>query len=460
MQLLNLLFGIFLSRMLMPSDYGMTGALTVFAAMAGTLAESGFILAIVNKKEVKHEDYNAVFWFSICMGALLYGVLFACAPLIAQFYHTPSLTPLARFLFLSFFMGSISTVPVACFFRNLMVKERSQIQIIAILISGTAGITCAYHGLGAWGIALQTVLYSGINTLLNWHFSPWRPTFSFHWQPLRGMLPFSSKLLFTAMFTQVSNNIFSLLLGHFYTLRQVGYYTQGNKWTIMGCSTILGMINNVGQPVFREASEDRLRLQNIFHKLLRFTAFVSFPAMLGLAAVSEELIVLSITDKWLPCVPVMQILCVWGAFVPVATLYANLMNSLGHPDIYMWNTIGLGLFQLVCLGISYSHGLHAMLSVYAAVNILWLLVWHHFAYRHAGILLSDVLKDIAPYLALSALAVGAACAVASLTENLYLSLLLKIVSAAALYLLCMWRLKSQVFRESLQYLFKKGNIQA
>ena len=459
LQLLNLIFGIFLSRLLSPSDYGMIGALTVFAAMAGTFAESGFILTIVNKKEARHEDYNAVFWFNICMGALLYLILFACAPFIADFYHTPELTNLARFLFLSFFIGSTSVAPVAYFFRNLMVKERSQIQIIAIIISGAAGLTCAYHGWGAWGIALQTVLYSSINTLLNWYFSPWRPTFSFHLQPLRQMLPFSSKLLFTSMFTQINNNIFSVLLGRFYTILQVGFYTQGNKWTTMGYSTILGMINNVGQPVFREASEDQQRLQNIFHKLLRFIAFVCFPAMFGLAIVAQELIVLSITDKWLPCVPIMQILCVWGAFMPISTLYSNLMNSLGRPNIYMWNTIGLGVFQLICLWFSYSHGLQIMLIIYTTANILWLLVWQYFAHKYAGILLFDVLKDIAPYLVLSIIAVGTAYIAASRIENLYLSLMLKIVLAAAIYLFCMWRLKSQVFRESLQYLFKKKNIQ-
>ena len=163
------------------------------------------------------------------------------------------------------------------------------------------------------------------------------------------------------------------------------------------------MINTVGQPVFREASEDMQRLQNIFRKLMRFTAFVSFPAMLGLAIVSQELIVISITEKWLPCVPVMQILCVWGAFMPISTLYSNLMNSIGRPNIYMWNTIALGIFQLLCVWGSYPYGLNVMLIVYTAANIFWLLIWHYFAHKHIGISLFNTLKDIAPYLIISCL---------------------------------------------------------
>ena len=148
MQLLNLVFGIFLARLLSTTDYGMVAVLTIFSAMAGIFSESGFILALVNKKEVKHEEYNSVFWFNISIGASLYLILFLCAPFIADFYHTPELTRLARFQFLSFFIGSFGTAPTAYFFRNLMVKERSQIQIAAILISGITGVSCAYHG---WG---------------------------------------------------------------------------------------------------------------------------------------------------------------------------------------------------------------------------------------------------------------------------------------------------------------------
>lgn len=458
LQLLNLAFGIFLSRLLTPDDYGMVGALTIFSALAGIFAESGFILAIVNKKEVRHDDYNAVFWFNITVGGTLYLLLFACAPLIARFYHTPELAPLARFLFLSFLVGSTTAAPLAYYFRNLMVKERSQIQITAIIVSGIVGVTCAYRGWGSWGIAVQTVVYSGMNALLIWLRSPWRPTFSFNRKALLDMLPFSSKLLFTSIFTHVNNNIFSVLLGRFYTLQQVGYYTQGSKWTTMGYSTVSGMVNSVGQPVFREASDDPARLQHIFHKMLRFTVFVSLPAMFGLGLVAEELIVIAITDKWLPCAPVMQILCVWGAFMPVSTLYSNLLNSLGRPNIYMWNTICLGAFQLLCVWASYPYGLHTMLVAFTAANLLWLGVWQHFARKHAGIRLRDVLKDIAPYLLVTLAVMAATWTATRGIDNLYLRLGAKIAMAAALYVLLMWRLRSKIFYESIQYLFKKKKI--
>lgn len=455
MQLLNLCFGIFLSRLLSPADYGIVGALTIFSAVAGIFTESGFTLAIVNKKTVTDEDYNAVFWFNLAAGAVLYALLYLLAVPIAAFYRQPEMVPLARFIFLAFVLGGLGTAPSAYFFRNLMVKERSVILLVAIVCSGTVGVICACAGMGYWAIATQTVVYSAVNTGALWWRCPWHPGFSFSRRALMSMLPFSSKQLLTSLFTHINNNFFAVLLGRFYGMRQTGYYTQGSKWTTMGYSTISGMINSVGQPVFRETVDDLERLRRVFHKMLRFAAFVSFPAMLGLGIVARELIVISVTDKWLPAVPVIQILCVWGAFMPFATLYSNLFNSLGRPNIYMWNTIALGLLQLGCVLVSYPFGLNVMLIVYTGVNILWLLVWHYFARRYVGLRLWPVLRDIAPYLIVAVAVMGVTVLATARITSPLLSLLAKIALATAMYSLLMWRLNSVVFRESLQFLFKR-----
>lgn len=455
LQLLNLVFGIFLARLLSPSDYGVIGALTIFSAVAGLLCESGFILAIVNKKEVTDDDYNAVFWFNVIMAFTLYGALFLAAPLIARFYHTPAMTALSRVLFLSFLVGGLASAPAAYFFRNLMVKERSQIQIVAIVISGVTGVICAFNGMGYWGLAIQTVLYSGLNSLMMWIRCPWRPSFSFKMANLREMLPFSLKQLVTSLFTVINNNVFSVLLGRFYGMKLTGYYTQGNKWTTMGYSTLTGMINSVGQPVMREASDNVERLRRVFRKMLRFTAFVSFPAMLGLAIVAPELITITITSKWMASVGVMQILCVWGAFMPIGVLYGNLFNSQGRPDIFMWNTIALGVAQLLTLLASYRFGLNVMLVLFTTVNILWLLVWQTFAHRQVGLRLRDVLGDIAPYVLLATAVMAGTYFLAAPIANVYVSLVVKIVVAAAAYFGILWLAGSGMLREAVGYIRHK-----
>ena len=160
------------------------------------------------------------------------------------------------------------------------------------------------------------------------------------------MFGFSGKLLVTNVFNHINNNLFSVILGKFYTEKEVGYYNQANKWCGMGQLFISGMINGVAQPVLTKVSDDLERQKRVFRKMLRFTAFVSFPAMLGLGIVSEELITITITDKWYSSIPIMQILCISGAFTPIAYLYQQLIISKGKSRIYMWNTIALGIILL------------------------------------------------------------------------------------------------------------------
>lgn len=454
-QLLNLFFGIFLARILDAEDYGMVGMLSIFSLIAGSLQESGFIAALANRREVSHKDYNAVFWFSTGLSACLYLILFFCAPLIAKFYHTPELTALARYSFLGFFVASLGIAHSAYLFRNLMVKQKAMAVTIGLLASGTVGVTMAYMGFAYWGIATQSIVYVGTINICYWCFSPWRPTFSFDLKPLKGMISFSSKLLATNIFNHINNNILTVILGKFYSEQEVGYFTQANKWNYMGHSLVSGMVNSVAQPVLSSLSDDRERQQRVFRKMLRFTAFVSFPAMLGLSLIAPELITISITDKWLPSASILQLLCIGGAFIPLTNLYSNLVISKGKSNIYMWNTIALGIIQLITMFLLYPYGIHTMIAVYVTINICWLLVWHYFVWREIQLSLFMALKDILPF---AVIATGVMAATYYITigfTNIYLLFASKIVIAAVLYITIMWLSRSVTFRECLHYIIKR-----
>ncbi|MFA6873907.1 MAG: lipopolysaccharide biosynthesis protein [Bacteroidaceae bacterium] len=454
-QLLNLFFGIFLARILNAEDYGMVGMLTIFTVIAGSLQESGFTNALVNKKDASHKDFNAVFWFSTLLGVTLYIILFFCAPLIAQFYHKPELTPLARFLFLGFLMSSTATAHNAILFKRLMVKQKAIAQITGLTISGIVGVTMAFNGMAYWGIATQSVVNIMITNALFWYFSPWRPTLSINSRPLKQMFEFSSKILVTNIFIQTNNNIFSLLLGRLFSTAEVGYYTQANKWDNMGYSLIGNMVNGVAQPVLTAVSDDQDRQRNVFRKMLRFTSFISFPAMFGLALVAHELIVIAVTDKWLPCVTILQWLCIWGAFFPITTLYTNLIISKGKSNIYMWNTIALGVLQLVALLFAHPYGIQTMIITFVLINVGWLFIWQYFVWRLLRLTLIKALKDILPF-AFFALATMAVTYFITLNvSNIYLVFTIKIIIATAIYIFTMWVTNSVVFKESMQFLLNR-----
>lgn len=454
-QLFNLFFGIFLARILNPTDYGMVGMLAIFSAIAGIIQDGGFAVSLINKKDAKHEDYNAVFWFNLLTGIVVYIILFLCAPLIARFFHTPALTPLARFVFLGFLIGCTGTVHGAIFTKKLMIKEKAKINMIALLISGIVGVLMAYNGMSYWGIASQSITYMFIMVCMIWYKSPWRPTLNINLKPLKEMLPFSIKLFFTNIFNQVNLNIFSALLGKFYTVSQVGYYTQGNKWMTMGSTFVGSMLNSVSQPVLAEVSSEKERQQRVFRKMLRFTSFVSFPIMLGLALVAKELIIITITEKWLPSVFILQLLCVWGAVVPISSLYSNMIISRGKSNIYMWNTICLGISQLFALFITSRHGIYIMIISFVIINSLWIAIWNYFARRNIGLRFIDAAKDIFPY----AIAAGVTMFITYwMTRNIsdiYILFSAKILIFVTLYFLFMWISNSIIFKESIAFILKK-----
>lgn len=455
MQFLNLLFGIFLGRILSPEDYGMVGMLTIFSLIAGSLQESGFIAALANKQEVKHEDYNAVFWFSSFISFCLYWILFFCAPLIADFYNEPKLIPLARFAFLGFFISSLGIIPSAYLFRNLLVRQRSIATILALGTSGIVGVTLAYNGFSYWSLATQSLVYITILTTYVWLICPWRPTLKWSFCPIREMLGFSSKLLFTNIFTHINNNLFSVVLGRFYGEKEVGQFNQANSWNYRGHSLISGMVGGVAQPVFAQINNEPERQVRAFRKMLRFTAFVSFPAMLGLSLVAPELITIAITDKWLASARILQILAIGGAFIPIVGLYTNLLISKGKSNIYLWNTVTLGILQLIVMLVLCPYGIYTMVCVYASINVTWLFVWHYFVHKEIKLNLLQALKDIIPY-------AGIAIAVMTFTywatlnlKNIYLLMIAKIFIAASLYTGITWLSGSATFKECVGYLRKK-----
>jgi len=450
MQILNLVFGIVLGRLLAPSDYGMIGALLIFSYIAGAIQESGFTSALINRKEIRHEDYNAVFWFSASMGAFFYIILFFCAPLIAQFYHEPEIVPLSRYMFLGFFVSSLYIPHNALLTKQLKVRQKSVTSLTSLLVSGTVGIVMAYNGYAYWGLATQSITYVTCIAIGQWYFSGWRPSLPIDFRPLREMFGFSVKMLMSNLITQINNNFLTVILGRFYSVREVGFYNQANKWNGMGFSVIQGMINGVAQPVMREVVDDRDRLERVFRKMLRFAAFVSMPCMFGLSLVAPEIITMAITEKWSESVWMLQIACIGGAFMPIQNLMYNLILSKGRSDICLWNTVVYGLVQIAVVLLCIHEGLLVVIWAFVLVNILWVAVWGFYVWRLTGVSGWMMLKDILPFSVIAACCMLVAYWSAHTISSLYLSLAVKVVVASACYILVMHLSGAKVFKECVQ----------
>lgn len=454
-QLLNLIIGIFLARLLSPGEYGIVGMLAIFTLIAGNLQDSGFSVALINIKDIKHNDYNSVFWFNIGVSILLYAVLFFCSSLIAAFYHQPCLISLSRFLFLSFIFAALGIVPNAVLTRELRIKEKAIVSLSALLLSGTVGVVMAFNGFSYWSLATQQVLYNVIVCVGRYGFARWKPSFDVDFTPVKRMFSFSYKVLVTAILTTINNNVLTVIFGRLFPAQAVGNFTQANKWNTMANQFVSNTVTQVAQPVFTRVNDDKERQCRVFGKMLRFTAFMSFPAMFGLSLVAPQVILLTIGDKWVDSIPLLQILCISGAFLPIYTVYQNLFLSLGKSDYYMWLTLSQIVLMLVAVLACQSMGVTAMVIAFAGITVLWLLAWQVFATRLIGYDFPRMLRDLLPFLFI-ALAVMAVTYLVTLpVSNIYLLLFVRVVLAVLLYVIVMKCSGAVIFKECIDYLSDK-----
>ena len=446
--ILGVLFGIFLARLLSPADYGMVGVLQVFIMIANTIQDSGFRTALANRKEVRHEDYNAVFWFNVGTAAILYLILFFLAPLITAFYQKSdfsadhdlsALTPLSRFCFLGIVTASLGTAHYAYLFRTLQVKQKAIITITSLTVSNLIGISMAFMGFSYWGLATQGVVFTVCNTILFWHFSKWRPTLPVSFKPLKEMFGFSSKLLATSICNCINGNILAVMLGRFYSVGNVGIYNQANKWTYMGSNLIQSTVLEVAQPVLRDVADDRERHKRVdlIGRNIHWT-YVKGYIDEGLSAATtknRENFHRMIEDG-------------------EAGLF-DLVITKERSDLIFWNTLAFGAIQLAAVFFTYPYGIFTMVCIFGGINILWLGVWFFFVYREIRLRLHEILFDMAPFAAIAAGAIFITSLATSWLSDIYLLFGLKIIITALVYTGITWLSGSKTFRECAEFLLKK-----
>lgn len=455
-QVIGVAFAIILGRLLDNADFGMMAMISVFSLIATTLQNSGFPTALANMKEPHDNDYNSVFWFNIIVGLSAYTVLFFCAPLIADYYNEPRLIPLCRYAFLSILIASFGTAQNAFLFKNLRAKQQAKAAMVAVLIASSTGVACAFAGLAYWSLATQGLVYVSINTLMAWHYSPWRPSLkNITFEPAKRMFRFSFKILLSNITNIINNNILNFLLGHYFTAHDTGNYNQAYQWNSKCFSLVQSMVNQVAQPVLVDLQNEGERQLNAFRKMMRFAAFLSFPLLLGFGLVAKEFIVLTVGPKWIVSVGYVQILCFAGATMPLITLLSNMVISKGKSNLYLYCTFGLGIVQIISMLLLWPYGIKNMVIAYTLINIMWVFVWLFFVNRLTGYGLWAFIKDTTPF-ALTAFAVMTATYFTTAAiHTLWLLLICRIAMAMLLYYAVMRMARVQILAECQQFIIRK-----
>lgn len=391
---IQFVIGLILARLLMPEDYGLLGMLLVFISVAQVFVEGGFSSALIRKTSPTAGDYSTAFWFNLLVALGLYVLIFLCSPLIANFYGQPLLAPISKVTGLTIIISAFGIIQKTILTKRLDFKSQAKLNISAIVISGIAGVLFAWQGYGVWALVVQSLTKAILVNAGFWVISRWRPTVVFSTRSFKELFGFGSNLLISGLINAVSENLYAMIIGKLYNAKNLGFYTRANQFQKLPVSSIYGAIGAVTYPVLAEIKDDREKLRGAYRSMIRMVAFVLFPAMVILGMVAEPMIRVMLTEKWLPSVPLLQILCIVGAFYPLHAINLDILKVKGRSDLFLRLEVIKQALNILMIIICYRWGVYGLVWGSVALNVVCYYINSFYSQSLVGYGLKDQLADL------------------------------------------------------------------
>lgn len=392
---------IILARLLLPAQFGIIGMLALFIAVAQSLMDSGFGSALIQKQNADRVDESSIFFFNIIVGITLAYALCLTAPWIAKFYDQPLLVGLTRFMSLSLVFNAFGLVQLAILTKRLDFKTQMKVGIAASIASGAIGVYLALKGYGVWSLAVQSVSNALFRSAILWVVSPWRPALAFSPRALRQMVGFGSRLAAAGMLNTFFDNFYYAFIGKMFSATDLGYYTRASSMERVVTSATTQTISRVMFPALATIQNDTERLKRYYQEATKLIVFVSFPIMIGLASVSDNLIPFLFGARWQPSAYYFSVLCIAGMLYPLHALNLNALQVKGRSDVFLRLEIAKKILILASVAMSYRWGIAGLLYAQIIVSILAYLLNSHYSGRLIGYGRREQLKDIVPALLVS-----------------------------------------------------------
>ena len=443
----SFIISIVIARILLPEDYGLVGMIGIFLGIANVFVDGGFGTALIRKQNRSELDLSTVFYYNVVISIVFYLILYISAPWIAKFYATAELIPVTRVVGLNIIFGALGTIHKTRLTIAIDLKTQTKISLISILITGALGIYLAYNEFGVWALIFQSLGSTVISTGLMWYYEHWKPALVFSLSSFKELFGFGSKLMLSGLLDTVYTNIYQMVIGKKYNAADLGFFTRASGIAQLPSSEATGVIQRVTFPILSEIQEDISRLSLNYRRLLKMSAFIIFPVMTILAALGEPLIKILLTDKWLPAVPLLQVLCFGYMLHPIHAINLNLLQVKGRSDLFLRLEIVKKLMITVVLFISFSFGVFAICMGTVLVSIIALVINTYYTGKLINLGFWKQAKDIYPYLIISGLAGAMAFATTLILDNSYSQLLVGGVLALCFYLGAAFFMKLEEIRE-------------
>lgn len=450
-QVLQFVFLFILAIFLSKDEVGLVAVLAIFVAIANILQESGFSSALIRKKDADEADYSTIFYFNISISIACYLILFFAAPWIAKFYNNESiLTDLSRFLFLAFVFNAFGIIQNVHLIKKMDFKTNARISLVASFMSGSVATAMAYVGYGVWSLAVQQVLQAFLRSSLLWIFVKWRPQTGFLMDRLKAMYGYSVKLLFNAIFSQISKNLTSMIMGKKFLMGDAGNYSYANKFGEIPQSVIASSLSSVIFPLLSHLNDDVEKRLKVFRKIIRIISFICFPLAVFTFIAADSIVLALLQEKWAGVIPMLRIVAVGTSVLPFLYALTSLLQSIGKSGLLLSMEFARNLITILILIVASSLGISYMLWAVSIIAILTFLGEYYIVGKIIGYRIIEVIKDVSPYVFLACISFLPFYFLSvELIENHFVRLILQAVPGAFIYLILLKLLGSKVLDDLL-----------
>lgn len=360
-QVISFGISIILARLLLPSDFGTLALFGVVSGVAATLINGGMSNSLIRTVDVTEHDLSTVFWFNMVLSIFLYLLVFLVAPFIADFFQSPILTQIIRVYCITLISDGLTIVQKAIVTKEMKFKIAFKIKMPALIIGGITGVVLAWLGYGVWALVYTAIVNSILLNFQYWIYSNWRPHWLFDKEKFYKHFNFGYKLTLSGMLDIIFQNIYTLIIGKFFSIKDLGYYNRADSFKQLPVNNLGGALNRVTFPLFVKISHDNEKLKEIYQKLMRVVIFTITPVLGIMVVTAEPLIRSLLTEKWLPAVPYFQILSLAGLLYPIHAYNLNLLQVKGRSDLFLKLEIVKKIFTVVIILASLPFGIYGLL---------------------------------------------------------------------------------------------------
>lgn len=395
-----------LARLLLPDDFGCIGMLAIFISLSEVFIDGGFGSALIQKKDASQVDFSTIFYWNLFVAVILFLVLYVCSPYVAEYYRMPLLKDVLRAISVVLIINGFSVIQTSILTKNLDFKLIAKINLISMTIGVIVAVVMAYMGYGVWSLVAKNILAALITAILLWALTKWRPSLVFSWASFKSLFGFGSMLLISRLLNSLYENVQGLVIGRYFTAKDLGYYSQAKKLDQLPSSSMSQIVTRVTFPVFSKISDNRGVLQSSVRKNILCTTYLFFPLQLLLIVLAKDLIVFLFTDKWIESVIYFRIMCIYSMFIPLNAINTNIYLAIGKSNLYFWVQLIKKVIGVALLIAGIHYGVVGITWSLAASGLIW---WVIAAAVNSKILdygFFKQLKDVGVFLVISIIVGG------------------------------------------------------